>query len=87
MSGKGSKPRPVSVPASEFARRWDQAFRGSTIAPREARAAPDGPALGGRPNAKVARHALDRMAGSADRLTAALLEIPCDLRTEILGKS
>jgi hypothetical protein len=59
---------------------------GSTTAPREAHAAPDGPAAGGRPNAKAARHALDRMAESADRLTAALTETPRDLRTEILGK-
>jgi hypothetical protein len=60
--------------------------KGSTTAPREAHAA-SGPAVGGRPKAKAARHALDRMAESADRLTAALTEIPRDLRTEILGKS
>jgi hypothetical protein len=52
--------------------------RGSTGPIREAHAASDGPAVGGCPNAKAARHALDRMAGSADLLTAALLEIPRD---------
>jgi hypothetical protein len=94
VNGKGDKPRPASVPADEFARRWARAFgeppigvveatvrhhlldlpgpdpltilygdpradkpcgvlrvrsTGSTTAPREARAASDGPAAGGRP--------------------------------------